>query len=503
MKYPKGSTRVFALLAAAHLSFEVSDAAASRGLKNNVWQPIRGLSEELGLVGGDVLAHGSSALSYAKTLTIQQLRAQAYATKNLGTQRARQAFLYANYLSAKAAAAADAYATTGLESHIRAARASGCLKGRIDDFLKMLEQTKSSKNACLLQASLTTATAEHKNGKLHENDCLLDITPLTETKKSARTYVTAAGFDKLLHGDGSSSAHQPIGGSEQCNLLAAHNADGFTHTSSAANAVYTMAGYMKIPNSAGDFGLEAQENLKNKATNVAAAWQEAHQAISGVVTDEAADFTNDTESTEKWAKLTDIVKRVLLQKDKKSASDVEAAITNELGGKSQDKITELEGVINGDKIPEGVASLAHEKKLGAISSLTELTAILYHYELSINNEITNLKRKLQNKTEAKPTTTAEVCKSHATDAACRKAGCEFDKDKTPKCFPKPNESKEEKGKEGDDRKTGSASTCAGKPKGECKSPDCKWENNACKDSSFLVNKKLTLMAAAFVSLVTL
>nr|APD73486.1 variant surface glycoprotein 1125.1251 [Trypanosoma brucei] len=441
MKYPKGSTRFFALLAAAHWGFEGSDAAASRGLKNNVWQPICGLSEELGLVGGDVLAHGSSVLSYAKTLTIQQLRAQAYATKNFGTQRARQAFLYANYLSEKAAAASAAYALTGLESHIRAARASGYLKGRINDFLKILEQTKSNNNACILQSDTTTNKAKHNGAKLQETDCLLDIIPLTKAKQSPRSYVTAAGFNKLLHGDGNSDAHQAAAGSQQCNLLAASNSNGFTHTSNAANAVYTMAGYMKIPNSAGDVGLEAPDNLKNKAASVAAAWQEAHQAISGIVTDEAADFTNDTETIDKWPKLTDIVKRLLLPKDKKSASDVEAAITNELGEKEKDKITEIEGIINEDRIPEGVASLTQEKKLGAISSLRELTAILYHYELSISNEITDLKRKLQNKTETKPTTTAEVCKSHTTDEPCRKAGCEFDKDKTPKCFPKQNESK--------------------------------------------------------------
>nr|APD74450.1 variant surface glycoprotein 1125.3074 [Trypanosoma brucei] len=53
-------------------------------------------------------------------------------------------------------------------------------------------------------------------------------------------------------------------------------------------------------------------------------------------------------------------------------------------------------------------------------------------------------------------------------------------------------------KAGNDGKTDS--TCTGKPEKECKSPDCKWDGNFCKDSSILVNKKLVLsMAAAFVS----
>nr|AGH60823.1 variant surface glycoprotein 1918 [Trypanosoma brucei] len=42
--------------------------------------------------------------------------------------------------------------------------------------------------------------------------------------------------------------------------------------------------------------------------------------------------------------------------------------------------------------------------------------------------------------------------------------------------------------------------CAGKEDKDCKSPDCKWEGETCKYSSFLVNKKFALMIE-FVSLV--
>nr|APD73070.1 variant surface glycoprotein 1125.232 [Trypanosoma brucei] len=41
--------------------------------------------------------------------------------------------------------------------------------------------------------------------------------------------------------------------------------------------------------------------------------------------------------------------------------------------------------------------------------------------------------------------------------------------------------------------------CKGKKKDDCKSPDCKWEGETCKDFSFLVNTKSTLMAATFLS----
>nr|APD73171.1 variant surface glycoprotein 1125.370 [Trypanosoma brucei] len=43
--------------------------------------------------------------------------------------------------------------------------------------------------------------------------------------------------------------------------------------------------------------------------------------------------------------------------------------------------------------------------------------------------------------------------------------------------------------------------CKGKEEKECKSPDCKWENNACKDFSSILNKKILLITAVFVSLI--
>nr|APD73269.1 variant surface glycoprotein 1125.515 [Trypanosoma brucei] len=45
--------------------------------------------------------------------------------------------------------------------------------------------------------------------------------------------------------------------------------------------------------------------------------------------------------------------------------------------------------------------------------------------------------------------------------------------------------------------------CTGKLEPECgKAPECKWENNSCKDSIFIVNKKSALMDDAFISWVS-
>nr|APD73851.1 variant surface glycoprotein 1125.1698 [Trypanosoma brucei] len=43
--------------------------------------------------------------------------------------------------------------------------------------------------------------------------------------------------------------------------------------------------------------------------------------------------------------------------------------------------------------------------------------------------------------------------------------------------------------------------CAGKPQGDCESPECKWEGTECKDSSILVKNKLAVMAASFMNMI--
>nr|APD73609.1 variant surface glycoprotein 1125.1396 [Trypanosoma brucei] len=325
-----------------------AQGAASKGLKNTVWQPICGLSEELDLVGGDVLYEADEILKYGTTLATQAARSRAYAAKNIGSTRARQAYLVAAYLELKVTAAYREYRTKAVESHIRAARGAAYLKGRLDDFLKMLAQTKSDDNACLLAAQDPDSPATLTSGKIDQTDCKLTISELEKRKQQARTFVTPAGFTTIKAGSGATDVHQPTGGSDHCELLAAHTTNGFAKTSAPAAPVTTMAGYMQLPNSATDITFETLANLKNKQGKAEEAWQEAHQAIAGIVTSQEKDFKNETETTDKWAQLTDIVKRVLLPKEKQAATDVEAAITNELGGKEKDKITELEGIINED-----------------------------------------------------------------------------------------------------------------------------------------------------------
>ncbi|EAN80684.1 variant surface glycoprotein (VSG), putative [Trypanosoma brucei brucei TREU927] len=100
---------------------------------------------------------------------------------------------------------------------------------------------------------------------------------------------------------------------------------------------------------------------------------------------------------------------------------------------------------------------------------------------------------------------ATDCHKHDNkNATCPKDRCTYD-EKEKKCNPIKTVEGSETPATGDGTAGGAAATekCKGKLEPECtKAPECKWENNACKDSSILVNKKfaLSVVSAAFVAL---
>nr|APD74554.1 variant surface glycoprotein 1125.4016 [Trypanosoma brucei] len=86
------------------------------------------------------------------------------------------------------------------------------------------------------------------------------------------------------------------------------------------------------------------------------------------------------------------------------------------------------------------------------------------------------------------------CKNvtNKTAEGCASVNCDYD-DKEKKCKPKPGTENAAAGAgEGAAGANTETKKCTDKKKQEdCKSPDCKWESEFCKDSSFLVNKKYT------------
>nr|APD73172.1 variant surface glycoprotein 1125.371 [Trypanosoma brucei] len=100
----------------------------------------------------------------------------------------------------------------------------------------------------------------------------------------------------------------------------------------------------------------------------------------------------------------------------------------------------------------------------------------------------------------------EDCNKQQSSDKCKEP-CTWDEseaNKAKKCKLDPKKAAEQTSQTetGDGAAATTTEKCKGKKKDECKSPDCKWEGETCKDSPILVNKQfaLSLVSAAFVAL---
>nr|APD74731.1 variant surface glycoprotein 1125.4204 [Trypanosoma brucei] len=163
-------------------------------------------------------------------------------------------------------------------------------------------------------------------------------------------------------------------------------------------------------------------------------------------------------------------------------------------------------------------------ELEAAAQILKTAGDQYNKAIAIENELKVLKRAAANlylsaKTglQSKETSTSiatsaggtgsgkeEECNKIKDATECNKMDyCSYEAENTDEKRCKYNKTKAEKSKVSlpQTQTTGGTETttdkCKGKKKDDCKSPDCKWEGETCKDSSFFVNKKLTLIGVLF------
>nr|APD74998.1 variant surface glycoprotein 1125.4786 [Trypanosoma brucei] len=117
----------------------------------------------------------------------------------------------------------------------------------------------------------------------------------------------------------------------------------------------------------------------------------------------------------------------------------------------------------------------------------------------VQSYATTTERSVTNQNQ-EPNKTENDCKSHInkTEEECKNLGCNHGTE-SKKCKPKAGTETPAVGT-GNGAAGATTEKCKGKLEHECtKTPDCRWENNTPKDCSFLLNKKLTLIAAALMS----
>nr|APD73044.1 variant surface glycoprotein 1125.199 [Trypanosoma brucei] len=182
-------------------------------------------------------------------------------------------------------------------------------------------------------------------------------------------------------------------------------------------------------------------------------------------------------------------------------------------GSDNKKLEALWTKIKGENVVDLNKTGGSTKELGAVTDPTELQKLLsYYYTIrkeeqqktatrleKLETELADQKSKSPeaecNKIFEEPKCSAEKICSWSTEVKAGEKNCQFNSTKA-----------KEKGVSVTQTQTGGepetiTQKCKGKPEKDCKD-GCKWENNACKDSSILTNKHIALsvLSAAFTAL---
>nr|APD73768.1 variant surface glycoprotein 1125.1587 [Trypanosoma brucei] len=185
---------LFLALACFHYTTRQAQHAAGDGLDKGSWSKFCTIGEELNKVQGNA-AERLQAFNAIRVKNKQtQLRLQIYATEVQDDTARTKAATLALWLSRKAEAAATAGLTTATKQAINEVVAALYAKGRVDELLELMAQTKSAANGCSVNGNSGSGSPVSKTGTtIGDTECSLT------RKTPAQTYsdlsvLTQGGF---------------------------------------------------------------------------------------------------------------------------------------------------------------------------------------------------------------------------------------------------------------------------------------------------------------------
>nr|APD73031.1 variant surface glycoprotein 1125.185 [Trypanosoma brucei] len=479
--------------------------AAQGGLKEAEWKPLCQLGIELRKAPALALHQTQILKSSQQQQRKLAVKLQLFSITGAEGEEIELAAAAAVALAEEAATTAAALGEYA-EKAIKSVTTTSALRGAIEEALNILDtghsnggtsfclgnsagssawSGKSDADHCITRNWNTDASSEAVNPDALDDKGFKTITTTTHDLSAGGRTATMCGFFKV--------------GTLGTNAIPTGK------TLQVANGIWTISADDNV----------VQQNLATltpSGTRVATSLQAAaHYDLHALNSDRIEATPEDETALLKKSDMQEKIKTKLKQLVKqrlptatttKLQAEVDRIVKDKLdptGNKVKDLITKVEGT----KVPIPSGKLGETKKLSALSSETEIQDALIYKVMQLKQENKQLSEEKEKKEEPKSnnaTPSDDKCKQHKEPGPCEKAGCNFDASKNygEKCFPNP-EAKEAEKQEGKDEKIGSFSTYVGKEE-KYFTGNCKWEETECKDSSFLVNKKLALMVSAFLSL---
>nr|APD73038.1 variant surface glycoprotein 1125.192 [Trypanosoma brucei] len=478
--------------------------ASQSALDKGLWEGICKATAQLNKVPGAMTNELTQVLNRAKTMRRGELKAQIFGLRHEGTPLANKAAVMAAYFSLRHKQMLATLETQDIEKGIDAAAKAAYLQGRIDDPLHLLAAVDNTNNLCLAVTNADGSKPVKTEGTLGGVECPL-AAPSAKNKAAELSGITADGFTMLKQDISTPNSKQVDTGTKKCNLLSSVHTQGFGQTEAAiAGSHEILGGYITIKNSNAEVEVTDNKKAHTVENGKHESWTAAHTAIMARPKSTNSPYVNKTGEIHSRSDMTKILQAVYAEKPPISGTTLENKVVEIFQGKEAKKLQEYEDAVNQVTIPAGVAGLETDQTLAQVNDEDKLIAIRAFYEQQVGAAYGKMAATIAEASNKQTASGTAGCGKKLKKVDCKESdGCKWnstDKSEGDFCKPKTGTENTAAGAgDGAAREQKKELKCKGKKKEECKSQDCKWEGETCKDPSTLVITKFALTFIDFVS----
>nr|ARB50789.1 variant surface glycoprotein [Trypanosoma brucei] len=255
-----------------------------------------------------------------------------------------------------------------------------------------------------------------------------------------------------------------------------------------------------------DYSSAASDTLAKKVYNALGELKKAEQGGCG--TSAESIIQTILESNKLKEKVTAAVKAMKLSNKGKTPEETADIMVKEITGTTDNQATALQTAFTNGNVRQITDSDVQTKKVREISKTEDFIAGAGEAHAKVIQSVKTLQDTIE-KAKQPGNKHTECEKYHNKSKECTDNGCKWkggESGDKGECVVNTTQITEQAkqtgaGKDGAAKEGATTEKCTGKEQKEC-TGNCKWEDNKCKDSSFLLNKQfaLSVVSAAFLAL---
>nr|APD73387.1 variant surface glycoprotein 1125.1128 [Trypanosoma brucei] len=406
---PNGAQHFTIPLTAAFLLLAQQTAAtANHGLKRQTWEPVCQLSEELDGVTPGTLETTVNIMQTAINMQKEGLRTQVYLAAKPNDPDTDKLAALGAYQATAAGVIENNLKSTGIEKALAEAQTTSYLKGKIDEWLNIAQQTKGASHGCLTVAAGTTPVKKVGN-TIDGVKCPLTLTKLARKARTPNK-LTAGGFQGLREPTADGSDHQD--NSAQCRLMHYDSANGIVKTdgNTEDSKVTYVDGYIQVTAAASSKAVLAFGGADAKPqTSNHPAWAAAYEAVKAAPLEtepayknKTAELTTDEEATTLFA----LIGAADKPREGQGIETYKRQLFSTTPGK---EIGRLMAKVATFKLPHKFGDTKEGTLLGDITELSVLAALLADLQLKNAQNLKTLNDKVEEASKNNQKASVDTC----------------------------------------------------------------------------------------------